>query len=391
MLLHKAKNIDVVHTHDTLMGTEQVFHMNAGVGDTSYANNSSHQRNGALKGKPILEEIVKKLYCTILPKCLKVADLGCASGPNALMIVNDIISIVQSTSFNLNRRPPCFQFYINDLPSNDFNTIFTSLAQFYETLEEENGPGFGPCFINATPGTFYKRLFPDNSIHFFHSSYSVHWLSQPPKELTNGAEALNKDNIYVTSTTPPATHKAYLRQFQHDFKLFLKSRSRELVPGGAMFLIFVGRENTPEITSVIGLLGMSLNDMVLENLIEEAKLESFNMPVYNPTAEEAKAVIEEEGSFTIQRLESVILGWDENINEDELDENSICEFIAKTFRAITETLLKAHFGEGIMEELYLRLKNRLIQMLVKGEKLEYPNLMISLINKSYKDANEQVL
>ncbi|XP_019454198.1 PREDICTED: 7-methylxanthosine synthase 1-like isoform X2 [Lupinus angustifolius] len=369
------------------MGTEQVFHMNGGEGDTSYANNSSHQRNGVLKGKPILEEIIRKVYCTINPKCLKVADLGCASGPNALMMVNDIINIVESTSFNFNRKPPSFQFYMNDLPSNDFNTIFKSLAQFYETLEEKKGPRFGPCFINATPGTFYKRLFPDNSIHFFHSTYSVHWLSQPPEELTNGAEAYNMDNIYLTSTNPPETYKAYLRQFQHDFKLFLKSRSEELVPGGAIFLTFVGRKNTPEIRTVFGLLGMSLNDMVLENLIEGAKLEFFNMPLYSPTAEEAKAVIEEEGSFTIQRLESMMLGWDANINEDELDENSRCEFIAKTFRAITETLLKARFGEDIMDELYLRLKNKLIQMLMKGEKLESPNLVISLVKKSYKDAN----
>ncbi|XP_019414079.1 PREDICTED: 7-methylxanthosine synthase 1-like [Lupinus angustifolius] len=366
----------------SIVTTEQVLHMNDGVGDTSYAKNSSHQRSGVLKGKPILEESMRRLYCNMLPKCLKVADLGCASGPNALMVVNDIIDIVESTSFNFNISAPIFQFYMNDLPSNDFNTIFKSLAQFYETLEEKKGPGFGPCFINATPGTFYKRLFPNNSIHFVHSSYSVHWLSQPPKELTNGAETLNKDNIYVTSTIPPETHKAYLRQFQHDFKLFLKSRSEELVPGGVMFLTFVGREDIPQIRTVIGLLGMVLNDMVVENLIEEVKLESFNMPMYGPTEDEAKAVIEEEGSFTIQRLESIIVGWDANINEDELDENMRCEFIAKNFRAITETLLKARFGEDIMDELYLRLKDKLVQMLVKGEKLESPNLVISLIKNS---------
>ncbi|XP_019412717.1 PREDICTED: monomethylxanthine methyltransferase 1-like [Lupinus angustifolius] len=162
----------------SIVTTEQVLHMNDGVGDTSYAKNSSHQRSGVLKGKPILEESMRRLYCNMLPKCLKVADLGCASGPNALMVVNDIIDIVESTSFNFNISAPIFQFYMNDLPSNDFNTIFKSLAQFYETLEEKKGPGFGPCFINATPGTFYKRLFPNNSIHFVHSSYSVHWLSQ---------------------------------------------------------------------------------------------------------------------------------------------------------------------------------------------------------------------
>lgn len=131
-----------------------------------------------LNAKPIVEESIRRVYCTILPKCLKVADLGCSSGPNAFMAVNDIINTVDSTTSNLNRRPPIFQLFMNDLPGNDFNTIFKSLSQFYETLEEKKGPEFGPCFINATPGTFYNRLFPDQSMHFFHSSYSVHWLSQ---------------------------------------------------------------------------------------------------------------------------------------------------------------------------------------------------------------------
>ncbi|XP_069153311.1 S-adenosyl-L-methionine:benzoic acid/salicylic acid carboxyl methyltransferase 3-like isoform X2 [Solanum lycopersicum] len=27
-------------------------------------------------------------------------------------------------------------------------------------------------------GSFYTRLFPSNSLHFVHSSYSLHWLSQ---------------------------------------------------------------------------------------------------------------------------------------------------------------------------------------------------------------------
>ncbi|KAK7258381.1 hypothetical protein RIF29_23955 [Crotalaria pallida] len=304
------------------------------------------------------------------------------AGPNALMVVKDIINIVESTCFDLNLRSPIFEFYMNDLPSNDFNTLFKSLDQFYETLKEEKGPGFSPCYINATPGTFYKRLFPNNSIHLFHSYYSVHWLSQPPKELTSGAEPLNKENIFVTSTIPPATKEAYLKQFQQDFKLFLRTRSEELVSGGAMFLTFVGREDISEIRTVMGLIGMALNDMVLENVIEEVLLESFNMPIYHPTAEEAKAIIEEEGSFTIQRLEAITVGWDANINEAFVDENMRCEFIAKNFRAITETLLKARFGEGIMDELFFRLKNKLVHMLMKGGKLESPNLVISLIKKS---------
>ena len=59
-------------------------------------------------------------------------------------------------------------------------------------------------------------------------------------------------------------HKAYLAQFQRDFKLFLKSRSEEQVPGGGMVLTILGRGDTSEIRTTWELIGMALNDMVLE-------------------------------------------------------------------------------------------------------------------------------
>ena len=136
------------------------------------------QRSVMHKTKHILEECIIKLYCTTLPSCLTVADLGCSSGPNALMVASTIIKVVDATSQTLNREPPMFQFSLNDLFGNDFNTIFESLPEFYKRLEEEMGHKLGPCFISGTPGTFYGRLFPNNSIHFFHSNISLHWLSQ---------------------------------------------------------------------------------------------------------------------------------------------------------------------------------------------------------------------
>ncbi|KAJ7967297.1 Methyltransferase-like protein [Quillaja saponaria] len=278
-----------------IVETEQILHMNGGEGETSYARNSLLQRKVISEVKPILEESVTKLYNTLFPDCLKVGDLGCSSGPNALLVASEIIDTIDAKSRSLNRQPPTFQIFLNDLPGNDFNTIFKSLPNFYKALENEKGSQFGPCFIAGIPGSFHGRLFPANSMHFFHSSCSAHWLSQVPKGLTDGlAPVKNKGNIYVTHSSSPAVYRAFVEQFQQDFKLFLRSRSEELVPGGSMVVTIGGRTETEELVSPWGLLGMTLNDMVLENLIEEEKLENFDIPLYYPTAEEVRQVIDTE-------------------------------------------------------------------------------------------------
>jgi hypothetical protein len=133
--------------------------------------------------KPILEESVEELYQNLFPECLKMADLGCSSGPNTVLIVSEIIDIIGTTSHNLNRPPPSLQAFLNDLPGNDFNAIFKSLESFYRTLETEKGNMFGHCFISGVPGSFYGRLFPNNSLHFIHSSYALMWISEVDNSL----------------------------------------------------------------------------------------------------------------------------------------------------------------------------------------------------------------
>lgn len=77
-----------------------------------------------------------------------------------------------------NRKEPQFQVYLNDLFGNDFNNLFKLLPDFYANLTKEGGENFGRCFISAVPGSFYVRLFPDESMHLVHSSTSVQRLAQ---------------------------------------------------------------------------------------------------------------------------------------------------------------------------------------------------------------------
>lgn len=108
-----------------------------------------------------------------------IADLGCSSGPNVLSVISNITNIIYAKCCQSGLpKPPELRIFLNDLYNNDFNDIFASLPDFYNQMKEVNGNSFGPCFIFGVPGSFYGRLFPSNSLHFVHSSSSLHWLSQ---------------------------------------------------------------------------------------------------------------------------------------------------------------------------------------------------------------------
>ncbi|CAL5373236.1 unnamed protein product [Camellia sinensis] len=360
----------------------QVLHMNGGIGETSYASNSLVQKKVLSLTKPITKEAIVDLYCSTNPMTLCIADLGCSSGPNTFLVVSELMETVHNTCQKLGHQTPEFQVYLNDLPGNDFNTIFKCLPSFHEKMRNQMGLGLGPCFVTGVPGSFYARLFPTKSLHFVHSSYSLMWLSQVPDGLENN----NKGNIYMASSSPKEVLKAYYHQFQIDFSEFLKCRSEELVSGGRMVLTILGRESddpsSKECCYIWELLAMALNQMVSEGLIEEEKMDSFNIPQYTPSPAEVKSEVQTEGSFTIDRLEVSRVDWnackaklcpsstDQEFKEDGYD-------VAKCMRAVAESLLVSHFGVEIIDEVFERYKKIVADRMAK-ERTEFFNVTVSM-------------
>ncbi|XXG58131.1 hypothetical protein AAC387_Pa04g0521 [Persea americana] len=359
------------------MDVERVLCMAGGTGDASYANNSEIQKTGAISNsKHVVEDSIQALYCTTYPDSLNIADLGCSSGPNTLLVIRVIIDAIHERCRQLCRPLPEFRVYLNDLPGNDFSTIFRSLAGFYDTLKEEKGLPLGTCFISGVPGSFYGRIFPRNFLDFVHSSYSLHWLSQIPQGLQDEmGESLNKANIYIAESSPPAVFKAYLEQFQNDFSLFLKLRSKEMTCKGCMVLTLIGR-TTEEPRYGWDLLAQALKKMVSEGAIQEAKLDSFDLPYYSPSAKELKDVIATEGSFTLDRLQITELTSNTN------DKKARGQMEAKSMRAVTESMLVNHFGEEIIDDLFEKLaENVEEEELPSKEEMNYANFTLSMTKK----------
>lgn len=254
------------------MKVERDLHMSRGDGEDSYASNSRLQEKSILKTRPVLHKAVAAAHASSLSSgggAMVVADLGCSSGPNTLLVVSEVLGAVADRREDLamaaGAQPQHVQFFLNDLPGNDFNLVFQSLELFKKLAVKDKGDALLPYYVAGLPGSFYTRLFPDRCVHLFHSSYCLMWRSKVPDELAGGA-VVNEGNMYIWETTPPAVVALYRRQFQEDFSLFLRLRHRELVSGGQMVLAFLGRKNKDvlhgEVSYMWGLLAQALQSLV---------------------------------------------------------------------------------------------------------------------------------
>ncbi|XP_074348554.1 putative jasmonic acid carboxyl methyltransferase 2 [Apium graveolens] len=360
------------------MSLENVLRMNAGDGEASYAKNSAVQETLLLKSRKFVEDCIDKYGINGFPKCFVLADLGCSSGPNTLLLVKTVIDSVHATCQRNGLDVPEFQVFLNDLPENDFNTTFKMVQPFYSRLIDEKGDEYkDKCFISGVPGSFYTRLFRSRSLDFVHSSNSLHWLSQVPEKLES-----NKGHINIAEDSPAGISQTYLNQYTRDFSTFLHLRSEEVSAKGCMMLSFQGRSCADPSKSgsclLFELLAKSLKDMSSEGFLNAAEIDSFNFPFYNPTVDEVKVIVEKEGSFSLESLQTIERAI---AIQSSTDKDNMGKMVAKRIRAVNEPMLIAHFGDTYMDKLFERYAERVAEHISK-EKLEFLDLVISLTRKS---------
>ncbi|XAR73843.1 Salicylate carboxymethyltransferase [Bertholletia excelsa] len=333
------------------MDVEKVFRMTGGAGDTSYARNSSLQKKGSDRAKHITLEAIEELYLKTGPRSIGIADLGCSSGGNSLSMIREMVAAIEETSHKVLKPVPEFRVYLNDLPANDFNAIFKALPEFYRELRQGRDDGGPAIYIAGYPGSFYGRLFPAQCMHFIYSSYSLHWLSKVPQALYDEQRrSINKGSIYISESSPPQVSEAYFRQFQDDFSLFLRSRAGELVAGGRMVLILLGRMGESHVDRgncfFWKLLTRAFTILVSQGEVEKEKLDSYDVHFYAPSKEEVEHEVRREGSFEIDRLEMFETGGEVESG------TSYGVAVARAVRAIQESMISHHFGQGILDSLF---------------------------------------
>ncbi|KAJ0098466.1 hypothetical protein Patl1_21389 [Pistacia atlantica] len=321
--------------------------MNGGDGQYSYSQNSTLQKKGIECVKDLITEgIVENLETErfLSPSCQKkfsIADLGCAMGPNTFIAVQHIIDSVKLKfqSDGIDSDSTEFHVFFNDYVVNDFNTLFTS------------SPSDKEYYAAGVPGSFHNRLFPKASLDFFHSSYSLQWLSKLPKELVDKqSPAWNKGKVYYPSSAKEVV-EAYRKQFGKDMESFLNARALEIVSGGLMALL-IPTVQDPHckcvITSVFDLLGSALMDLAGQGLVDEDKVDNFNLSIYIPSPDEIASLIENNGDFIIKKMDPLLA-------HQEIDPGTMVMHL----RAGMESNIRENFGAEIVDQVFDKFKEKI--------------------------------
>ncbi|GER37052.1 S-adenosyl-L-methionine-dependentmethyltransferases superfamily protein [Striga asiatica] len=372
---------------------KQFFHMNGGDGETSYAKNSGPPKVVISKSWPLIDEALKNMFAEynnkiVFPKCMRMADLGCASGPNTFFLISHVMDTIEdllSKDLEKTHHLPQLQLFLNDLPDNDFNQVFRLASSFKEDRKEGNNKlNF---FIYGVPASFYDALFPKNTLHFAYSSFSVHWLSQVPEGLGTN----NKENICISINSSPQVWEAYASQFQKDFSKFLRMRAEEFISGGRMVLAFVGRTSAnpccEDEFKLLTLLGEALSEMAAQGLVKEEDLHSFNVPIYAPCLREVETIISGEGSFSLDKMEIVRVPYDAtydegNNNDGVFDNYKSAKVVAGNVRSFMEPKLAFHFGTSInVGDVFKIYANKMADQFSE-ERTNYTVILVSLTRKS---------
>ncbi|KAI4357708.1 hypothetical protein L6164_001641 [Bauhinia variegata] len=290
-------------------------------------------------------------YKTLSANPIRIADLGCSTGPNTFIAMQYITEAIELQYHSQGLRTPEFHVFFNDLVSNDFNTLFRNL----------------PCdriyFVAGVPGSFHGRLFPSKTLHFVHSSSSLNWISRVPGEIEDSdSVAYNKGRIHY-GNAPKEVVDAYATQYQKDMKAFLNARAQELVAHGLMMLqIPVAADRIKDSdtahSKMFELLGSCFMDMAKEGIFCEQKVDSFNLPIFHSTLKDVEEVLESNGDFSIKEKEIVY--------PQNLPIAPDVGMLVSHVRAGLEGLIEKHFGGGIVDELFQRFAQKVE---------EFPNIM----------------
>ena len=314
-----------------------------------YNRNSNLQAAGIELVLPLLEEVARAVPVDGSAETpLVIADYGASQGRNSMRPIGLAIDVLRSRV----RPDRPIEVIHTDLPSNDFASLFTTLqdeAASYLT----NRPR---VFPSAVGRSYFEPILPAGRVHLGWNTWTLHWLSRSPGEVT--------DHAWAMGSASDSARQSARRQSAQDWTSFLAARSAEMAPGARLVSLAMG--STPEVHGwdwVIGKLWQAALEMADEGLLSPAELTRFTVPAVGRTVADLQAPFAA-GSFFGLSLEHAEVTeapdpfWDDFLQTRDADE--LGRRWEGMLRAVSGQIAAQAFstrpnGDALAEELFHRL------------------------------------
>ena len=218
--------------------------------------------------------------CTIL-------DIGSSEGGNAAYAMKRVIDSLRKVSDS-----PIWVF-LSDLPTNDFNHLFTNLFPCGDAALSGDR-----VFSGAIAGSAFSRLVPAQSLNIATTFNTIGYLeAMPTDRLSNFILPMKpsprapRDGCGLTETEL----EPFQRQAANDLHRFYSVRAEEIASGGHLLVQIFGRNS--DVSTSYGIYD-GLSDAIMD-FIEQGKLsrkfyDDLVFPIYFRSIEELVAPIEQD-------------------------------------------------------------------------------------------------
>ncbi|XP_010922871.2 gibberellic acid methyltransferase 2 [Elaeis guineensis] len=368
----KKENMEHMYTSNQCQTWTRELHrilcMQGGDHDGSYAKNSEASASALALCKPMLAGAISSMKLFQGEPSIRIADLGCATGHNTLSTMELVVRSLRQRYEEDSDHMPEFEAFFSDLPSNDFNSLFRSLASFTDTMKR-------PYYAAGVPGSFYQRLFSKGKLHMVVSLSALHWLSQiPDAVLDKQSPSWNKGRAWIDGAKKEVV-EAYAKQSEEDLTAFLQCRKEEIVEGGMLFILMAGRPDSQQPENQLSdpdtrakhpfttSMDEAWEDLLNEGLIDEETRDMFNIPAYMRSTEEIKKAFDRCTGFEIQQLEFFRISEHSKEKQEEWIRDPVSYGRAKAnlVRATLKPIVEAHLGQILPEELFKRFEKRVAE------------------------------
>ncbi len=269
------------------MTTRLATALTAMEGGGFYNRNSGLQAAGMSLALPLLAHAAEAVP-TPESAPLVIVDYGASQGRNSLAPMGLAIETLRRRVGP--DRP--IEVIHEDLPGNDFASLFTTLAE-----DPASYLGDDPnVFASAVGRSYYEPVTPPSRVLLGWNAWTLHWMSRNP--------VLVADHAYAVFSREAGAREAVRRQQADDWRRFLAARARELQAGGRIVCLMAGRAESDGGEWIIGEFWQAVLSMGRDGLLSADERARITFPSAGRSAADLRAPFEE-GPFDGLALEHV--------------------------------------------------------------------------------------